>query len=252
MAIVRAPAGLRVMRSPSVKRVVAFRLNASTIRNIPTRLWYSAGMSPAVDDLLARTGSGRRADARRNAQRLVAAAREALDEDGLGITTRDVARRAGVGLGTLYRQIPNLDELVAAILFDAIAEMTDQANRALGDPDPWEGFAHFAETFVQLRSTSCGLHDALGSDHDQAIDAQVAQLRQAVGTLVRHAQKAGVLRADIDWQDVSFVLASAIPADHTIGIPAKQDQWKRNLAIILDGMRPAPPLTRTTTEAEDR
>ena len=194
-------------------------------------------MSSAVEDLLARTGSGRRADARRNVQRLVAAARDALDEDGLGVTTREVARRAGVGLGTLYRQIPNLDELVAAILFDAIAEMTDQATHALEDPDPWEGFAHFAETFVQLRATSCGLHDALSSDHDQAIDAEVTRLRQAVGMLVRHAQHAGVLRSDIDWHDVPFVLASAIPADHTIGIPAKQDQWKRNLTIILDGMR---------------
>lgn len=197
-------------------------------------------MSSAVEDLLARTGSGRRADARRNVQRLVVAAQEALDEDGLGVTTRDVARRAGVGLGTLYRQIPNLDELLSAILFDAIAEMTDQAILALEDPDPWEGFARFAETFVQLRAASCGLHDALSSDHDQAIDAEVTRLRQAVGKLVRHAQKAGVLRSDIDWRDVPFVLASAIPADHAIGIPAKQDQWRRNLTIILAGMRAQP------------
>ena len=191
----------------------------------------------AVDDLLARTGSGRRADARRNVKRLVLAARDALDEDGLGVTTREVARRAGLGLGTLYRQIPNLDELVAAILFDAIAAMTDQATGALEDPDPWEGFARFAETFVQLRATSCGLHDALSSGDERAIGIEVTRLRQAVGKLVRHAQDAGVLRADIDWRDVPFVLASAIPADHTIGIPAKPDQWKRNLTIILDGMR---------------
>jgi AcrR family transcriptional regulator len=197
-------------------------------------------MPSAVDDLLARTGSGRRADARRNVTRLVAAAREALDEKGMGVTTRDVAGRAGVGLGTLYRQIPNLDELLTAILFDAIAEMTAQAAQALTAADPWEGFVHFAEAFVQLRVTSCGLHDALSADHDQAIDAEVRRLRQGVGRLVRHAQAAGALRGDIDWRDVPFVLASAIPTDHTIGIPAKRDQWKRNLSIILDGMRPAP------------
>jgi len=191
----------------------------------------------AVEDLLARTGTGRRADAQRNAQRLVAAARAALDEDGLEVTTREVARRAGVGLGTLYRQIPNLDELLSAIVLDAIVEMTDQATRALEDPDPWEGFARFAGTFVQLRAASCGLHAALSSDRDPAIDAEVARLRQAVGKLVRHAQKAGVLRSDVDWRDVPFALASAIPAGRTIGIPAKQDQWRRNLAIILRGMR---------------
>jgi len=191
----------------------------------------------AVEDLLARSGSGRRVDARRNADRLVAAARAALDEDGLGVTTREVARRAGVGLGTLYRQVPHLDELLAAILFDAIAEMTTEATRALQDPNPWQGFTRFAETFVQLRAASCGLHDALSADHDQAIDAAVTGLRQAVGELVRHAQRAGALRSDIDWRDVPFVLASAIPAGHTIGIPARKDQWKRNLKIILDGMR---------------
>ena len=199
-------------------------------------------MPSAVEHLLASAGSGRRADARRNVQRLVAAARAALAEDGLGVTTREVARRAGVGLGTLYRQLPNLDELLSAILFDAIAEMTDQATSALDDADPWEGFAHFAETFVQLRATSCGLHDALSSDYGQAIDTEVARLRQAVGKLVRHAQNAGALRADIDWRDVPFVLASAIPTGHTIGIPAKHDQWKRNLTIILDGMHARPGL----------
>ena len=193
-------------------------------------------MPPAVEDLLARSGSPRRADARRNVARLVAAARAALDEEGLGVTTRDVARRAGVGLGTLYRQVPNLDELLA-ILFDAIAEMTAEANRALQDPDPWHGFAGFAETFVQLRAASCGLHDALCADHEQAIDAGVARLREAVGALVRHAQEAGALRADVDWRDVPSVLAGAIPSGHILGIPAGKDQWRRNLAIILGGLR---------------
>lgn len=198
-------------------------------------------MASAVDDLLARGGQGaRRADARRNTERLVAAARAALDEDGLAVTTREIARRAGVGLGTVYRQIPSLQALLHAILHDAIAEMTAQATRALQDPDPWHAFAGFAETFVQLRAASCGLHAALSSDHDADLDDQVAQLREAVGTLVRHAQQQRVLRADIDWRDVPFVLASTIPADHTIGIPAKPDQWRRNLEIVLDGLR-APP-----------
>lgn len=198
-------------------------------------------MSSAVEDLLARNGSGRRADARRNAERIVAAARAALDEEGLGVTTREVARRAGVGLGTLYRQVPDLDELQAAILFDAIAEMTAEAARGLRDPDSWQGFAGFAETFVQLRVASCGLHDALCTDaHEQAIAAEVTRLREAIGALVRHAQEAGTLRSDVDWRDVPFVLASAIPASHTIGMPASQDQWKRNLAIILDGLRRQP------------
>jgi AcrR family transcriptional regulator len=190
-----------------------------------------------VEDLLARSVPGRRADARRNVERLVAAARAALDEEGLGVTTREVARRAGVGLGTLYRQIPSLDALLAAILFDSIAEMTGQATRALDDPDPWQGFARFAEAFVQLRASSCGLHAALSGDRGQAIDGEVTKLREAVHKLVVHAQQAGALRDDIDWSDIPFALASAIPAGHTVGLPARQDQWQRNLRIILDGVR---------------
>lgn len=190
-----------------------------------------------MEDLLARSGPARRADARRNVERLVTAARAALDEEGLGVTTRDVARRAGVGLGTLYRQIPSLDALLAAILFDSIAEMTGQATRALDDPDPWQGFARFAETFVQLRAASCGLHAALSGGHGQAIDGEVTKLRQAVHKLVVHAQQVGALRGDIDWSDIPFVLASAIPAGHTIGLPARPDQWQHNLRIILDGLR---------------
>jgi AcrR family transcriptional regulator len=197
-------------------------------------------MPSAVDELLRRSGPTRRADARRNAERLVAAARAALDEQGLGVTTRDVATRAEVGLGTLYRQFPSLEELLSAILFDAIAAMTAEADRALEDPDPWRGFVTFAETFVQLRATSCGLHDALSADHDDAIMTEVTRLRQAVGKLVRHAQVHGALRDDIDWRDVPFALASAIPTDHAIGLPAKRDQWRRNLAIVLDGLRPPP------------
>jgi AcrR family transcriptional regulator len=196
-----------------------------------------------VEDLLAQSGPGRRADARRNTGRLVDAARAARDVEGTGVTTREVARRAGVGLGTLYRQIPSLDALLAAILLDSIAEMTGQATRALDDPDPWQAFAGFAEAFVQLRASSCGLHAALSGDHGQAIDGEVTKLRDAVHKLVVHAQKAGALRADIDWSDIPFVLASAIPAGHTIGLPARQDQWQRNLRIILDGIR-APASTR--------
>lgn len=194
-------------------------------------------MASAVDDLLARSGASRRSDARRNVERLVAAARAALDEEGLGVTTREVAKRAGVGLGTLYRRVPSLDALLSAILADTIAEMTDQAVRARDDPDPWAGFVRFAETYVQLRAASCGLHAALCGTHDAALDASIDRLRAALRRLVRHAQQAGAVRRDLDWRDVPFALASAIPTDRTIGLQARTDQWRRNLGIILEGLR---------------
>jgi AcrR family transcriptional regulator len=195
-------------------------------------------MDTALDALLAPAGVRLRADARRNAERLVAAARAALDDVGLDVTTRDVARRAGVGLGTLYRRLPSLDALLAAILVDTIDEMTELAVHAREADDAWTGFAAFAEQFVQLRASSCGLHAALSGGAGPDLDARVERLRDAVCDLVRHAQAAGAIRADVDWADVPFALATAIPADHTLGMAARPDQWRRNLAVLLDGLRP--------------
>jgi AcrR family transcriptional regulator len=190
----------------------------------------------AVDDLLARGGARPRADAQRNVERLVAAARSALDEQGLDITTREIANRAGVGLGTLYRRLPAKDTLLAAMLIDTIDTMTELALRARDEPDPWRAFVGFAEDYVQLRASSCGLHDALSGAGKLDLSPHINRLRRAVRDLVRQAQAAHAIRADIDWRDILFALASAIPADHTIGLTAKPDQWRRNLGIILRGL----------------
>lgn len=199
-------------------------------------------MSSAVDALLAQGGPRPRADAQRNVERLVAAARSALDEQGLGVTTREIAHRAGVGLGTLYRRVPSLESLLAAILVDTIDQMTEMAVQALDDQDPWGAFADFAEAFVRLRASSCGLHSVLSGSGDQDLERHISQLRRAIHELIRQTQAAHAIRDDIDWRDIPFVLATAIPSSHTIGLTAKADQWHRNLSIILDGLRPSREL----------
>jgi AcrR family transcriptional regulator len=194
-------------------------------------------MPAAVEALVAGSSTRPRADAQRNVQRLVAAARAALDEQGLGVTTREIARRAGVGLGTLYRRVPSLEALVAAILADAIDEMTARAGCALDDPDPWRAFADYAEVFVQLLASSRGLHAALSGAVGLGLEEQVGRLQEAVRRLICRAQAAGQIRADLDWHDIVFSLASAIPAAHTLGLAARADQWRHNLAIIITGLR---------------
>lgn len=179
-----------------------------------------------------------RADAARNAERLVEAARSALAETGLELTTRELAQRAGVGLGTVHRRIPSMSTLLTGLLTESIDEMTRQAGHATAAPDPWIGFSDFAEAYVRLRASSCGLHEALSGQSDLDLAVPVDRLARAVRGLVSRAQRDGVIRSDVDWRDIPFVLASAIPADHTIGLTAAADQWRRNLRIILDGLRP--------------
>jgi AcrR family transcriptional regulator len=191
----------------------------------------------AVEQLRAADRS--RADARRNADRLLVAARTALDEQGLAPTTRDVARRAGVGLGTLYRRFPSLDALFTAIVLDLVGELTTLAETGRHDPDPVAAFHAFATRYVQLLSTSRGLHEALSRPRQPELTAQVLRLSAAVRRLVRHAQECGTVRADLDWRDVAFALASAVPAEHTVGVPARPDQWRRTLDIVLAGLAPA-------------
>jgi AcrR family transcriptional regulator len=197
----------------------------------------------AVDTLLAAGGTRLRADAQRNTERLVAAARTALDEQGLDLTTRDIAQRAGVGLGTLYRRIPSLEALLTAILIDTITEMTELAIRGHHAQDPGTAFVDFAEAYVQLRASSCALHAALSGSCNLDVGHHIDRLRQEIGHLIRRAQAAGAIRDDLDWRDIPFALATAIPADHTIGLTAKPDQWRRNLGIILDGLHPSPRAT---------
>lgn len=200
----------------------------------------------AVERLLA---EGRpRADAERNVRRLVEAAREAVAEVGVDVTAHEIARRAGVGIGTFYRRVPSREVLLVAVLSDTIAEIVELAGRALADADPWQGFREFATAFIGLRAASCGINEALGGDSGLDLDGPLAELRLRIRLIVERAQGAGAMRADIAWPDVPFLLAAAMPGGHTIGLRADGDQWRRNLRVVLDGLQahssgasPSPP-----------
>ena len=112
----------------------------------------------------------------------------------------------------------------------------------MSDPDPWQAFTDFAEVYVRLRATSCGLNDALSSTGTRLdLMARISRLQKAVRRLLERTQQAGALRDDLDWRDVAFVLAAAVPAYHIIGLTARPDQWHQNVRIILDGLRATPP-----------
>lgn len=197
-------------------------------------------MPCAIERLLGLDGQQPRADAQRNMRRLVDAAREAVNEVGVGVTAHEIARRAGVGIGTFYRRLPSREALLSAVLTETLEELVSLARTALAAPDPWAGFAEFARDYARLRTTSCGIRDVLGDCAlDLDIERPVAELRSLIEQVVLRAQHAGVLREDVVWQDIAFLLAATMTSYDTIGIPAPADQWERNLRVILAGLRPS-------------
>ncbi|KAA2248747.1 TetR/AcrR family transcriptional regulator [Solihabitans fulvus] len=199
----------------------------------------------ATDRLLADQGGRRpRADARRNVARLVAAAREAVVEVGVDVTAHEIAHRAGVGIGTFYRRVPSREALLEAVLADLVTEVAEVARTLLSDPDPWHGFRTFAEAFVRLRVESKGINEALGRECGLDIDAPVIQLRERAQLLIERAQAAGALRADLTWQDVTFLLAGLSSVDRTMDIRAEPEQWRRSLHVVLDGLQVTDSVAR--------
>ncbi|WP_214410243.1 TetR/AcrR family transcriptional regulator [Sphaerisporangium fuscum] len=193
---------------------------------------------PAVDRLLD-DGSGRRprADARRNLERLVVAARQAAAEGG-EITAHEIARRAGVGIGTFYRRVGSPEVLLKAVLGEVLEEIVAKGDEGMADPDPWAGFATFALSYIRLRNELCDVNKRLGD----VLDHSRAELRDRIQALVERAQRAGVMRADVTWEDVAFLMvAASSTGPHTLGLQAGARQWDRNLQVVLDGLRTPDP-----------
>jgi len=174
----------------------------------------------------------------RNVRKLVDAAREAVAEVGVGVTAREIAERAGVGIGTFYRRVHCREALLTAVLTDTLDELITVTRAALRACDPWAGFTAFAESYAQLRATSCGIRDVFSdAPLDPDIDAQVGQLRELIEQMVHRAKRAGVLRTDVMWQDIAFLLAATTTGTDTMGLRLPAEQWRLNLRVILDGLR---------------
>ena len=193
----------------------------------------------AVEALL--DGGHPRADAQRNVERLVAAARTAIAEVGTGVTAHEIARRAGVGVGTFYRRAGSREALVAAVLAELIADAVSEADRLIQSADPWTALCEFAAVFVQMRAANVAVSEAVVGQCGFAPDDALTDLRERLRTLVERAQEAGAMRTDIGWQDMPFLLASVATGATTLGLRATRRQWERNLRILLDGMRTPSP-----------
>jgi AcrR family transcriptional regulator len=179
----------------------------------------------------------KRADARRNHAKVLAAAREAFAEGGESTALEEIARRAGVGIGTLYRHFPNRQALLEALYVDEVEEVCRSAAQLEG-ADPWEALNAWLERFTAYLATKRALADELLNYLDR--DARLfrvsrASLFAAGEPLLKRAQESGVVRPDVEIAEViQMVIGIAkIPA----GDPA---QTEHILRIALDGLRYRP------------
>ena len=191
-----------------------------------------------------------RADAERNRQRLLAAAKDLFATRGLDVTLDDIARHAGVGTGTAYRRFPNKDALIDALMVDRIGEMAAIAEECLQEPDPWRGLTGFFERAVALQAVDRGLKEVLFSSGRgrQRSDHARRQMAPVVTKLVRRALDAGAVRSDFSTTDVpviNFMLAMVVD----LGRGIEPDLYKRYLAIVLDGLRPRDDLEPLPVDA---
>lgn len=192
-----------------------------------------------------------RQDAARNRERLLAAAREVFRRKGLDAPLEEIARQAGVAIGTLYNRFPTRGELVDAALGPLAQQGAQIAERATRASDPWDGFVAFMEGICELLAGDRGYADVQRARiaGTPVIDATRERVSLLKGAIVARATSAGVLRADIEPSDLVLLLwGIAATADATRD--AAPDLWRRHLALLLDGLRPGaahplpvPPLT---------
>jgi AcrR family transcriptional regulator len=186
--------------------------------------------TPAETELIARP---KRADARRNYDKLIAAAREAFTERDRSASLEDIARRAGVGIGTLYRHFPNRADLIEAVYIEEVLALADSAN-AFGHLSAWEALSAWLHRFIGYVATKQALADELFADGADRPVFQTCResLRVAGAPLLRRAQEAGEVRPDVGIDEVISMVAgiAKIPSDDP-------ERIARILDVALDGLR---------------
>nr|WP_062332770.1 helix-turn-helix domain-containing protein [Herbidospora sakaeratensis] len=186
-----------------------------------------------------------RKDAVQNRERLLRAARQLFADRGLDVPLDEIARVAGVSIGTLYNRFPTRDALVEAVFADRRATVADLAERALAADDAWDGFAGFLTGVCELQAADLGYNDLAARTAPVDGDRGPALMIE----IVERAQRAGTLRGDVTLTDLAFVIwgvAATIAATRQTAPGA----WRRHLALMLDGLRagaarplPGPPMS---------
>jgi AcrR family transcriptional regulator len=178
-----------------------------------------------------------RADARRNREAVIAAAKKLFADQGLEAQIPDVAKAAKVGVGTVYRHFPTKDNLIAALVAERFERLASKASECLETDDPWEGLCDFIRFSAQIQADDRGLCEVMGS-RSEVMDAaaRAAGLPELCDRLVKRAQRSGELRRDLIGEDIPMIACGLGRIVQATEGPAA-DRWPRLVEIILDGLR---------------
>jgi AcrR family transcriptional regulator len=171
-----------------------------------------------------------RASSRRNVESLLAAAREVFAADGVNGSLEEIARRAGVGIGTLYRNFPTRKALFEAVYVDEVEALARVADD-LGDHDPWDALEIWLRRFVGYATTKKAVYEALNLDSPM-FAACIDRIRRTGGPLLERAQDAGKARAEVSFEDVRHLINGVSGANF-----ADDAQRERVLTMALDGIK---------------
>ncbi len=190
-----------------------------------------------------------RADAERNRQLLLDAAKELFAERGLHVSLDDIAKRAGVGVGTAYRRFSSRSELIEALFDERIDQMVELGEQCLEIEDPWEGLVAFIERSTELQSSDRGLKEILlGSGEGKEKIGEIRERMRPIGSeLIERAKESGDLRPDFAPQDLpmlQIMLGGVADASATV----EPGLWRRYLELLLIGMRAEGECSRPPLE----
>jgi AcrR family transcriptional regulator len=207
---------------------------------------------PVTSAASGRPGRRLRSDARRNRERVLAAAEQALASGGVGVPLDEIARRAGVGAGTVYRHFPSKDALIEAVVASRMARMADIARAFAAQEDAGGAFFRCFAQMIEWIAFNQALVAALDRRTGiPAVSGSKREFQAALSDLLLRAQQAGAVRADVDNDDVVALLTGCI------AMVAARGSAGRMVALACDALRPAagplpPPVTNIRADARDR
>jgi AcrR family transcriptional regulator len=197
----------------------------------------TAGVDPDQSvDAIGEGARPMRADARRNYQRLLSAARLVFAEQGGGASMEAIAKEAGVGAGTLYRHFPRRIDIVEAVYQEDVAELVSAARTFAAELGPWDAMTAWLQAFVRYASSKrtflSELHEAFEKNPELRVQSR-ERIVAAINTVLVPAQEAGVVRTDLDGLDLMQLISSMC-----MSVTLTPEQSARLLAVIEDGLRP--------------